>query len=450
MDEVTKSTLSVDDGIQFTNLNRVNNPSIIKVIGVGGGGGNAVNHMFNEGIHDVTYLVCNTDNKALADSPVPNKLQLGKEGLGAGNRPALARQAALESIEDVKNMLNDGTKMAFITAGMGGGTGTGAAPIIAQCAKEKGILTVGIVTIPFLFEGNKKIDQALEGVEEIKKHVDALLVINNERLREIYPELTVINAFARADDTLSIAARSIAEIITMRGKINLDFRDVKTVLENGGVALMSTGYGEGEKRISKAIEEAIKSPLLNNNDIFNSKKVLLYINFSDAEESQQFTMEEMNEVHKFMRQFSKDVETKWGMATDPTLGTRIKVTLLASGFGLQNVPGMQAIIEQNTQQQEEDDREAQEHKEVLRGVYYPEADRTTPRRRRPYIFIFSPNELDDEDIISRVENTPTFRRTKKELDRIQSGEEDIVSMEENATFSEPKEEEKPFAGFSLD
>ena len=290
----------------------------------------------------------------------------------------------------------------------------------------------------------------MEGVEEIKKHVDALLVINNERLREIYPELTVINAFARADDTLSIAARSIAEIITMRGKINLDFRDVKTVLENGGVALMSTGYGEGEKRISKAIEEAIKSPLLNNNDIFNSKKVLLYINFSDAEESQQFTMEEMNEVHKFMRQFSKDVETKWGMATDPTLGNRIKVTLLASGFGLQNVPGMQAIIEQNTQQQEEDDREAQEHKEVLRGVYYPEADRTTPRRRRPYIFIFSPNELDDEDIISRVENTPTFRRTKKELDRIQSGEEDIVSMEENATFSEPKEEEKPFAGFSLD
>ena len=451
MDEATKSTISVvDDGIQFTNLNRVSNPSIIKVIGVGGGGGNAVSHMFNEGIHDVTYLVCNTDGKALDDSPVPNKLQLGTEGLGAGNRPALARQAALESIEDVRNMLNDGTKMVFITAGMGGGTGTGAAPIIAQCAKEKGILTVGIVTIPFLFEGNKRIDQALEGVEEIKKHVDALLVINNERLREIYPDLTVLNAFARANDTLSIAARSIAEIITMRGKINLDFRDVKTVLENGGVALMSTGYGEGEKRISKAIEEAVKSPLLNNNDIFNSKKVLLYIKFSDAEESQQFTMEEMNDVHKFMRQFSKDVETKWGMATDPTLGNRIKVTLLASGFGLQNVPGMQAIIEQNTQQQEEDDREAQEYKDALRGAYYPESDRTTPRRRRPYIFIFSPNELDDEDIISRVESTPTFRRTKKELDCIQNGEEESLVVEDNAASSGQKEEEKPFVGFSLD
>ena len=245
MDQKT-FTFGSEDGIQFTGF-RVNNPSIIKVIGVGGGGGNAVNHMFNEGIHDVSYVVCNTDNKALTDSPVPNKLQLGKEGLGAGNRPERAREAALESIEDINNMLNDGTKMVFITAGMGGGTGTGAAPIIAQCAKEKGILTVGIVTIPFRFEGNKKIDQALEGVEEIKKHVDALLVINNERLREIYPELTVINAFGRADDTLTIAARSIAEIITMRGRINLDFQDVKTVLENGGVALMSTGYGEGEE-----------------------------------------------------------------------------------------------------------------------------------------------------------------------------------------------------------
>ena len=197
---------------------KVNNPSIIKVIGVGGGGGNAVNHMFTEGIHDVTYVLCNTDNKALSDSPVPNKLQLGKDGLGAGNRPQKARQAAMDSIDQIRDMLNDGTRMAFITAGMGGGTGTGAAPIIAQCAKEAGILTVGIVTIPFLFEGHPKIKQALDGVEEISKHVDALLVINNERLRELYPELTLLNAFAKADDTLSVAAKSIAEIITMRGE----------------------------------------------------------------------------------------------------------------------------------------------------------------------------------------------------------------------------------------
>lgn len=220
--------------------------SIIKVIGVGGGGGNAVNHMYREGIHDVSFVLCNTDAQALNDSPVPVHLQLGKEGLGAGNRPAKARQAAMESIEDIKRMLNDGTKMAFITAGMGGGTGTGVMPVIAQVSKDMGILTVGIVTIPFRFEGPKKINQALDGVEEMAKHVDALLVINNERLRQIYPELTLVDAFGKADDTLSVAAKSIAEIITTHGLINLDFNDVKTVLKDGGVAIMSTGYGEGE------------------------------------------------------------------------------------------------------------------------------------------------------------------------------------------------------------
>ncbi|MBQ3958821.1 MAG: cell division protein FtsZ, partial [Bacteroidaceae bacterium] len=320
-------------------------PAIIKVIGVGGGGGNAVNHMYREGIHDVTYVLCNTDKKALSDSPVPNHLQLGKDGLGAGNRPEKARLAAQESIEDVKQMLNDGTRMVFITAGMGGGTGTGAAPIIAQCAKEMGILTVGIVTIPFKFEGNKKINQALDGVEEIAKHVDALLVINNERLREIYPELTVINAFAKADDTLSVAAKSIAEIITMHGIINLDFQDVTTVLKDGGVALMSTGYGEGENRVSKAIREALNSPLLNNTDIFNSKKVLLNINFCNDKEQESLMMEEMNEVNDFMGKFRQDVETKWGLATDSSLGAKVKVTLLATGFGLQNIPGMPENVE---------------------------------------------------------------------------------------------------------
>lgn len=464
MDQETKDIFGMDGGIQFTGFQHVNNPSIIKVIGVGGGGGNAVNHMFNEGIHDVTYVLCNTDKKALEDSPVPTILQLGKEGLGAGNRPERARQAAMESMDDIKNMLSDGTKMVFITAGMGGGTGTGAAPIIAKCAKEMGILTVGIVTIPFLFEGNKKIDQALEGVEEIKKHVDALLVINNERLREIYPELTVINAFARADDTLTVAARSIAEIITMRGRINLDFQDVKTVLENGGVALMSTGYAEGENRVSKAIDEAIKSPLLNNNDIFNSKKVLLNINFSDAEESQQFTMEEMNEVHNFMSKFSKNVETKWGMATDPSLGNRIKITLLATGFGLQHVPGMQDILEKNNLQQEEEDREKQEMRDALRGVYYSGDNRPTIRRR-PYIFVFKPEELDDEDIISRVETTPTFRRTKEELNQIRNRQEEpelttiYVEGKLPEAIQEPKPSEtpdttaptteEPFVGFQL-
>ena len=297
--------------------------SIIKVIGVGGGGGNAVNHMYREGIHDVTFVLCNTDNQALNDSPVPVHLQLGKEGLGAGNKPAKARQAAEETLEDIKNMLNDGTKMAFITAGMGGGTGTGAAPVIARVSKELGILTVGIVTIPFRFEGPKKIDQALDGVEEMSKHVDALLVINNERLRQIYPDLAVLDAFGKADDTLSVAAKSIAEIITVHGLINLDFNDVKTVLKDGGVAIMSTGYGEGEGRVKKAIEDALNSPLLNDNDVFNSKKILLSIAFaSEKKDNPGLTMDEMNDVNDCMEKFGDDFELKWGLASDPDVGPR--------------------------------------------------------------------------------------------------------------------------------
>ncbi len=394
-------------------------PSIIKVIGVGGGGGNAVNHMYREGIHDVTYVLCNTDKKALGDSPVPNHLQLGKDGLGAGNRPEKARLAAQESIDDIKAMLDDGTRMVFITAGMGGGTGTGAAPIIAQCAKDAGILTVGIVTIPFKFEGNKKIYQALDGVEEISKHVDALLVINNERLREIYPELTVINAFAKADDTLSIAAKSIAEIITMHGIINLDFQDVTTVLKDGGVAIMSTGYGEGENRVTKAIEQAITSPLLNNNDIFNSKKVLLNINFCADKDQESLMMEEMNEINDFMSKFKQDVETKWGLATDSSLGGKVKITLLATGFGLQNVPGMADIMDQHASEiQSVDEEKIRERDSWIDILYGPEGG--TSRRRKPQIFTFSENDLDNDDVISMVETIPAFRRTKEELNKIKN------------------------------
>ncbi len=397
-------------GIQF-NL-KVNNPSIIKVIGVGGGGGNAVNHMFNEGIHDVTYVLCNTDNKALQDSPVPHKLQLGKDGLGAGNRPEKAQKAALESIESIKEMLNDGTRMVFITAGMGGGTGTGAAPIIAQCAKEAGILTVGIVTIPFLFEGQKKILQALNGVEEISKHVDALLVINNERLRELYPELTLLNAFAKADDTLSVAAKSIAEIITMRGIMNLDFEDVTTVLKDGGVAIMSTGYGEGENRVTKAIKQALDSPLLNNNDIFNSQRILMNINFGADNQDDQVTMEEMNEVHEFMGKFRKDVETKWGVATDSTLGKKVKITLLATGFGLKNVPGM-------PKEKWEPEPEQDADKEDIIGRYYSKTQiGSNMAQRRPNVYIFSDEDMDNDDTIAMVEKVPTSSRTKEELKKI--------------------------------
>lgn len=393
-------------------------PHIIKVIGVGGGGGNAVNHMYREGIHDVTFVVCNTDNQALDESPVPIKLQLGSEGLGAGNRPARARKAAEESLEGIKDMLNDGCKMAFITAGMGGGTGTGAAPIIAKTAKEMGILTVGIVTIPFLFEGNMKIDQALDGVEEMSKHVDALLVINNERLRDVYSDFSVLDAFGKADDTLSVAAKSIAEIITIRGKINLDFKDVQTVLKDGGVAIMSTGYGEGEGRVTQAINDALHSPLLNNNDIFNSKRILFNISFSGNND---LMMDEMNELHEFMSRFGKDVETKWGLYIDDTLDCKVKFTILATGFGMKDVPGMEARITAEQQKLLEEQQEKEQQNDIRRDRFY--GTNSSKRRNKNYqkrIYTFSQEDLDNDDIISMVDTTPTYKRTKMELEAIQS------------------------------
>ena len=410
-------------------------PSIIKVIGVGGGGGNAVNHMYREGIHDVNFVVCNTDSKALADSPVQTRLQLGNEGLGAGNRPERARQAAEESIEEIRQMLNDGTKMVFITAGMGGGTGTGAAPVIAREAKAMDILTVGIVTIPFLFEGNKKIDQALDGVEEIAKQVDALLVINNERLREIYPDLNVLSAFEMADNTLSIAARSIAEIITMHGIINLDFRDVGTVLKDGGVAIMSTGYGEGENRVSKAIENALHSPLLNNNDIFNSKKVLLSISFCAEKEGDTLMMDEMNEVHEFMSKFHDDVETKWGLSTDPTLGKQVKITILATGFGINNMPGIKQKLDAEEEARRLKDAEKQEENEERRDSFYGSSGKKGTMRRRPKFFLFGLDDLDNEEIISLVEMTPTYKRSKETLSDIKSKAFNSMAIEPEITTS---------------
>uniref|UniRef100_UPI0040271817 cell division protein FtsZ n=1 Tax=Leyella stercorea TaxID=363265 RepID=UPI0040271817 len=410
--------------------------TIIKVIGVGGGGGNAVNHMYREGIHDVSFVVSNTDIQALNDSPVPMKLQLGKEGLGAGNKPEKARQAAEESINDITAMLSDGTKMTFITAGMGGGTGTGAAPVIARVSKELDILTVGIVTIPFRFEGKKKINQALDGVEEMAKHVDALLVINNERLRKIYPELTVLDAFGKADDTLSVAAKSIAEIITNHGLINLDFNDVKTVLKDGGVAIMSTGYGEGEGRVKQAIQDALNSPLLNDNDIFNSKKILLSINFSkdsnkDNPAAGGLMMEEMNEVNDFMEQFGSDFEIKWGIGLDPDLGNKVKVTILATGFGIRDVDGMDSHIKKIVQEKDEKATEREIQEGIRMGMYYPDGNGKFVVKRRPHIFRFQSDDLDNEEVILAIENTPTYKRTQqqvKELRRRLTDEREVVKQ----------------------
>jgi len=417
--------------------------SIIKVVGVGGGGGNAVNHMYREGIHDVTFVLCNTDNQALNDSPVPVHLQLGKEGLGAGNKPEKARAAAEESLDDIKEMLNDGTRMAFITAGMGGGTGTGAAPVIARVSKELGILTVGIVTIPFRFEGDRKIDQALDGVEEMNKHVDALLVINNERLREIYPELTVLDAFGKADDTLSVAAKSIAEIITVHGLINLDFNDVKTVLKDGGVAIMSTGYGEGEGRVKKAIDDALNSPLLNENDVFNSKKILLSISFAGNKDGTgSLMMEEMNDVNDFMAKFGNDFEIKWGLAVDPELGKKVKVTILATGFGIDNVDGMSSHRQRHNTQEEATriaaEQEAEAKRQDRRNRFYGNDGQSKRYKRRPHIFLFRPEDLDNDDVISAVEQTPTYKRTREILDSIYSqASGDDAQQKNDAPAPEP-------------
>ena len=417
--------------------------SIIKVIGVGGGGGNAVNHMYREGIHDVSFVLCNTDNQALNDSPVPVHLQLGKEGLGAGNKPEKARQAAEESIDDIKNMLDDGTRMTFITAGMGGGTGTGAAPVIARVSKEMGILTVGIVTIPFRFEGDRKIDQALDGVEEMSKHVDALLVINNERLREIYPNLTVLDAFGKADDTLSVAAKSIAEIITVHGLINLDFNDVKTVLKDGGVAIMSTGYGEGEGRVKKAIDDALNSPLLNDNDVFNSKKILLSISFCGQKDGKDsLMMEEMNDVNDFMAKFG-DFEIKWGLATDPELGKKVKVTILATGFGIENIDIMHGHARRHTQEEakriaEEQEKEAE--RQERRQRYYGNEGNNLKYKRPAHIYLFHAEDLDNDNVIAKVETSPTYKRTKEILESIHNQSVGVDSADDTSADDKQKEE----------
>ena len=405
-------------------------PRIIKVIGVGGGGSNAVHNMYRKGIHNVSFAVCNTDIQALQNSPIPKKIQLGEtitEGLGAGNDPEVARRAAEESREEITALFNDGTKMAFITAGMGGGTGTGAAPVVAEIAKSLGILTVGIVTIPFKFEMTGKIKQALKGVIEISKHVDALLVINNQRLIDIYPKLNVTEGFRIVDDVLTTATKSIAEIITARGTINLDFRDVSKILKNGGVAIMSYGIEKGEMRVSRAFRSAMHSPLLNDNDIYKSKKILfnIYQNPNDP-----IRVEEMAEVESFMEQFkSEEIELIWGLSQDMNLENgEVKVTVLATGFGMKDIPDMRPMIQKEEEEQqilsreEIEKREREERKldSMVEVFYKPDFK----------VYIFKGEEMYNEELLTALDNSPTYTRTAQELERIAS----------IATAVRPKEE----------
>ncbi|MEE4197427.1 MAG: cell division protein FtsZ [Bacteroidales bacterium] len=320
----------------------VDRSSIIKVIGVGGGGSNAVNHMFRQGIKDVNFIVCNTDAQALSNSPVSVKVQLGEsltEGRGAGNKPEIGRQAAIENLDDVVEAMSGNTKMVFITAGMGGGTGTGAAPVIAKAAKEMGLLTVAIVTIPFRFEGTRRIDQAIEGINEIEKYVDSLLVINNEKLREVCGNLKFSEAFSYADNVLATAAKGIAEIITVPGYINVDFADVETVLTNSGVALMGTGTAKGDDRAVSAVQQALTSPLLNDNDIGGTENILLNITFGTDE----ITMDEIGEIADYVNnEVGSNPNIIWGTGYDEKLEDQISITIIATGFESNSIPELYA------------------------------------------------------------------------------------------------------------
>lgn len=314
--------------------------SIIKVIGVGGGGSNAVNQMFRMNVTGVDFVVCNTDSQALNNSPVPIKLQLGPsltEGRGAGNNPEKGREAAVENIADIEKLLKENTKMVFITAGMGGGTGTGAAPVIAEAAKKMGILTIGIVSIPFKIEGEIRINQAMKGIEEMQKHVDALLIINNEKLKDLYTEHKFSTAFTKADDVLAIAAKGIAEIITVHGYINVDFEDVRTVMKDSGVALMGSAQAEGDDRDITAIKEALDSPLLRDNDIKGAKHILL--NIMSTTGDHELTMAEFKNITEYLKTIvGSSSNIIWGTGFDEGLGSKINVTVIATGF--KTYPGM--------------------------------------------------------------------------------------------------------------
>ncbi len=328
-------------------LPKEENSSIIKVIGVGGGGGNAVNHMYKMGIKGVDFVVCNTDLQALEISPVPHKIQLGPsltEGRGAGSLPEIGKNAAIENIDEIREYLSKDTKMVFVTAGMGGGTGTGAAPVIAQVAKELGILTVGIVTVPFNFEGRKRRIQAETGLEAMRNNVDTLLIINNERLREITGNLSITEAFSQADDIVSTAARGIAEVIAVTGAINVDFNDVNTVMKDSGVAIMGSAAAEGENRALKAVEQALESPLLNDNDISGAEYVLLNIAYGDDE----VTMDEITEITDYIQDAAgSTADVIFGHAKDDDLGSKISVTVIATGFTSSPLTGFEKAPERN-------------------------------------------------------------------------------------------------------
>lgn len=400
-----------------------NDEVIIKVLGVGGGGNNAVSHMYRQDIKNVSFAVLNTDRKQLNLSPVPNRVLIGN-GLGAGNMPEVAKEAAEEASDRIAEIFNDNTKMVFITAGMGGGTGTGAAPVVARIARERGLLTIGIVTIPFLFEGKKKIVKAVKGASEMSKYVDAMLIINNQRLNEIYPDINLVNAFGKADDTLTTAARSISELINSEDPhINLDFNDVNTTLRNGGAAIISTGFGEGENRVTSAINDALNSPLLKNRDIMSSKHLLFNLFFNpDVEDEFQLKQSETDELTSFVSSIDDDVDVIWGMAYDRSLGHKVKITILASGFDvtiddntvIKSNPDSGTVKFGNPK-----DAAAADTDQMIRGEYGDAAlENMEKERQRKRCIVLTPSQMDDDAFIDAFEKSPAYNRDQSTASEI--------------------------------
>ncbi|MBK6527624.1 MAG: cell division protein FtsZ [Crocinitomicaceae bacterium] len=394
--------------------------SIIKVVGVGGGGSNAVNHMFNQGIKGVDFVVCNTDQQALDMSPVPLKIQLGAsltEGRGAGAIPEIGKNAAIENIEDIRAFLSKGTKMVFITAGMGGGTGTGAAPVIARVAKELDILTVGIVTVPFAFEGKKRKQQAEEGLQEMRANVDTLLIINNDRLREMYGNLSLGSAFTQADNVLAIAAKGIAEVISVTGLINVDFNDVNTVMKNSGVAIMGSSTAEGEHRAIEAVKSALSSPLLNDNDIKGAKYVLLNITYGNKE----ILMDEIGIITDYIQdEAGSTADVIWGHGYDETLGDSINLTLIATGFNSALLTGFEKAAEKTVINLEDESVPTMITQPILQPV----------------------NTIVENTIVEETttesfteESTITFKSEEEEMPYLKIKDETVSQTEINWSFS---------------
>jgi len=422
----------------------LNEGAMIKVIGVGGGGSNAVNHMCRKGIKDVDFVVCNTDSQALADSPVKVKVQLGSsltEGRGAGNKPEVGKQAAIENIEDVKKAIGANTKMVFITAGMGGGTGTGAGPEIAKACREMDLLTVAIVTIPFRNEGKRRVEQAIEGIQEMEGHVDSLLVINNEKIREMYGDFKISEAFSKADDVLTTAAKGIAEIITVHGYINVDFADVETVMRQSGVALMGSARSKGENRAIKAVEEALNSPLLNNNNIKGARNILLNVTSGDEE----ITMDEIGQITDYVQaRAGYDADLIWGNGRDESLGDEICVTLIATGFSSSSIPEVLATKKVEKAYHTLVESQVSNPVQPIRNVRPPVAQAPTPQpqvqappKPKQETFRFGGDRPSDgfDSLYSTVKKSdpaPSFKEEEKvdfNRDFYGAGDDDIDKLE---------------------